>query len=197
MKQWRWSENYLVWSVLEVSSMASGAWLICRLASVAGDKVVGQSVAASTILLSITVAVVIQLWVRLNDLSALQSLSVDERRRLWATIRTRIRSLVWLVVFFSIFVFFVLGVTALTAAPDFSYSRALLSGVGAGIGASVALIAGVLVDLNEVAEFRWHFETTDQRIMRRDTALSELSKQEPGFENDEKLASYKRVSNGP
>jgi hypothetical protein len=197
MKQWRWSENYLVWSVLEICSMASGAWLICRLAGVAGDKMVGQSLASSTILLSITVAVVIQLWVRLNDLSALQLRNVDERRRLWTTVRTRIRSLVWLVVFFSIFVFFVLGVTALTATSDFLYSRPLLSGVGAGIGASVALIAGVLVDLNEVAEFRWQFETTDQRIRRRDAAVSELSKEEPGFENDEKLASYKRVSNGP
>jgi hypothetical protein len=59
------------------------------------------------------------------------------------------------------------------------------------------LITGLLVDLNEVAEFRWQVEGADQERKRRESALAKLNKpEECGFKDDEHIQGYKRVING-
>lgn len=58
------------------------------------------------------------------------------------------------------------------------------------------LITGLLVDLNEVAEFRWQVEGLDQERKRRESMLERISKPEEGFQNDEHIQGYKRVING-
>jgi hypothetical protein len=51
--------------------MALCAWGMSCLIDAAGIEVVGRSIAPATILLSVAVAIVVQLWVKLNELSAL------------------------------------------------------------------------------------------------------------------------------
>lgn len=76
------------------------------------------------------------------------------------------------------------------------FARPLVIGTGAGFGACLMLITGLLVDLNEVAEFRWQVEGADQERKRRESALARLNKPEDGFKNDEHIQGYKRVING-
>src|SRR5690242_12655654 len=147
MSSFRVADSKASWVLLELTAMGAAAWLMERLVDLAGPEQVGRSIAPATVLLSVVVAIVIQLWVKLNDLSALASLTPDERRRLWGQVRYRVRALVWLVIFFVSFIFVVLAVAALSAKNPW-WSASLLAGVGAGFGASLALLGGVLVDLN-------------------------------------------------
>jgi hypothetical protein len=110
-------------------------------------------------------------------------------------VQYRVRALVWLVVFFVSFIFFILVASVLSAAAH-DYSERALWGIGAGCGACLVLIAGVLVDLNEIAHFRWTVEMTDNDRRARDRLLAELTNSEPGFEDDAHMQGYKRVSNG-
>jgi hypothetical protein len=146
------------------------------------------------------VAIIVQLWVRLNDLSGLASLTPVERRRLWAQVRSRARALVSLTIFFTVFIFFVLATSAIATSQYSNIAslligpQDLLIGVSAGFGACVVLVAGVLVDLNEVANFRWTVETSDQAARKAAQIKDELRVSEAGFESDENIQGYKRVS---
>lgn len=195
MSESRWFDSYLTWLALESAIMALSTWGMACLIDVAGDPTVGRYIAPTTILLSVAVAIVIQLWVKLNDLSALSSLATAERTKLWKIVRAKVRALVWLVVFFVVFIFLVLTASILSAAEHVA-ARPVLLGIGAGCGACLTLIAGVLIDLNEVAQFRWTVEISDQERRRRDADLKRLSAAEPGFEDDEHIQGYKRISNG-
>lgn len=193
MKLTDWLDNKASWIFLEATTMWFSAWGVNRLVLVAGVDAVARSIAPVTILFTVAVAIVVQLWLKLNDLSALSGLKASERHRLWTSdVRYRVRSLVWLVVFFVAFIFMVLAASALGAAGH-SFAGPLFCGVGAGCGASLTLIAAVLFNLNEVAEFRWDIEGTDKEADRREEMLSRLSTQEDGFENDEHIQTYKRV----
>jgi hypothetical protein len=194
MSSFRAADSKALWVLIESTAMGTAAWLMERLVDLAGPEQVGRSLAPATVLLSVAVAIVIQLWVKLNDLSALASLTPDERRRLWGQVRDRVRALVWLVIFFVSFIFFVLAVGALSATKNLWWSASLLAGAGAGFGASLALLGGVLVDLNEVAEFRWKVETSDIAARRRSEMVGELRTPDKGFEGDENIQGYKRVS---
>jgi uncharacterized membrane protein len=194
VKAFRWSDNYLAWAAIEIAAMSFSSWGMFCLVRAAGVEVVGRSIAPATILLSVAVAVVIQLWVKLNELSALSSLTSAERTKLRDNVQRRVRALVWLVVFFVSFIFCILVASILSAAGH-DYAEPTLWGIGAGCGASLVLIAGVLVDLNEIALFRWTVEMTEHDQRRRDTQLAALSNDEPGFEQDAHIQGYKRVSN--
>jgi hypothetical protein len=193
MKAVRLIDNYLVWVGIQASAMAVGFVSIGFVLNEAGVESAARSFTAATVLLSVAVAIVIQLWVKLNDLSALQSLSPHERGRLRKQIGHRIRALVWLVVFFVGFVFFLLAVCALAFAHSW-IAEALMRGVGVGFASSLALIACVLVDLNEVADFRWKVETSDLAERRRVQTLEAIRAPDAGFEGDENIQGYKKVS---
>jgi hypothetical protein len=55
-------------------------------------------------------------------------------------------------------------------------------------------LGGVLVDLNEVAEFRWKVETSEIAAHRRTEMVGELRAPDKGFEGDDNIQGYKRVS---
>lgn len=189
----RWiSPARILWTVVELAAMTVSALVMVKILALAGAENVGKSAAPATVLLSVAVAIVTQLWVKLNDLSGLASLSVEERNKLSDKVRAHVRALVWLVVFFVTFIFFVLATSALAAAKA-ECSEALLIGVGAGFGACLTLISGVLVDLNEVAEYRWKVETSDASLRRRKEVLEELREQGEDFQGDQNIQGYKHV----
>lgn len=200
MKQYRLIGNFVLWSLGEFAVMAAAAWIMKGLIAVAGSGEVGKGITAATVLLSVAVAIIVQLWVRLNDLSGLASLTPVERRRLWAQVRSRARALVSLTIFFTVFIFFVLATSAIATSQYSNIAslligpQDLLIGVSAGFGACVVLVAGVLVDLNEVANFRWTVETSDQAARKAAQIKDELRVSEAGFESDENIQGYKRVS---
>jgi hypothetical protein len=200
VKQYRLIGNFVLWSLGEFAVMAAAAWIMKGLIAVAGSGEVGKGITAATVLLSVAVAIIVQLWVRLNDLSGLASLTPVERRRLWAQVRSRARALVSLTIFFTVFIFFVLATSAIATSQYSNIAslligpQDLLIGVSAGFGACVVLVAGVLVDLNEVANFRWTVETSDQAARKAAQIKDELRVSEAGFESDENIQGYKRVS---
>jgi hypothetical protein len=53
-----------------------------------------------------------------------------------------------------------------------------------------------LIDLNEVAQFRWQVETSDHIARRATRTINDLRKPEAGFEDDDHVQGYKRVVNG-
>jgi len=186
------AENLGVWVLVEVAAMGAAAWTMARVVGLAGVEPVGRSVGPATVLFSVAVAIVVQLWMRLNDLSGLTSLTPEERRRLWGQVRYRVRALVWLVIFFASFIFYMLAVSALASSKNV-WAEPLLIGAGAGLGAALCLLGGVLVDLNEVVEFRWKVETSDIAARRRAEAVGEMRKADADFEGDENIKGYKRV----
>lgn len=188
-------DNLLLWAGTESLVVAASGWLTSMLIDVAKMDAIARSLTPATILLSVALGVSIQLWSKLNDLSSLTSLTADERVRLAAQVQVRVRSLVFLVTFFVAFIFMVLTAAALSTSESL-VARPLVIGTGAGFGACLLLITGLLVDLNEVAEFRWQVEGADQERKRRESALARLNKPEGGFESDDHIQGYKRVING-
>lgn len=186
-------DNLLVWAGLEGAVMFASAQAMSTLIDVAGIEAVGAYLPPTTILLSVALGVSVQLWSKLNDLSSLVALASNERNKLFAQVRRRVRSLVFLITFFVAFIFAVL-VSAVLATSTSIMAQPLMIGIGAGLGASLMLITGLLVDLNEVAEYRWHIEGKDQETKRRESVIARLEKQEEGFEGDEHLKGYKRVA---
>lgn len=188
-------DNMLLWVGTESLVIATCGWLTSMLIEIAEMEAIARSLTPTTILLSVALGVAIQLWSKLNDLSALTSLSSDERTRLAAQVKLRVRSLVFLVTFFVAFIFVVLTSAALSTSES-PFAGPLVIGTGAGLGACLMLVTGLLVDLNEVAEFRWQVEGADQERKRREAALARLNKPEDGFQGDEHIQGYKRVING-
>ena len=185
------TDTFVFWLTIEIAAMTLCAFVVGAVGDCVGSQKVYASLAPATVLLSVAVAIVIQLWVKLNDLSGLAALSAEERTRLWGMVKFRVRSLMWLVVFFVAFIFAMLLAGALGSFE--STARPLTYGLGAGLGAFVVLIAGVLVDLNEVAHFRWTVETSDHVQRSGKASIEDLRKSESGFEDDENLKSYRQV----
>lgn len=193
MKQFNPAGNFVLWSIVQIAAMIVAAWIMDVVIDLAGVEQMGRAIAPATVLLSVAAAIVIQLWLKLNDLSALASLTPEERRKLWQEVRGRVRALVELVIFFIAFIFYVLASAALASA-GILMAKPLLLGVGAGFAACLVLIAGVLVDLNEVASFRWTVEASDIAAKRAKETLGELRKPDEGFGSDANIQGYKRVS---
>lgn len=188
-------DNVLIWACTESVVVATCGYLTSRLVAIAEMDAIARSLTPTTILLSVALGVSIQLWSKLNDLSALTSLMPDERARLATQVKLRVRSLVFLVTFFVAFIFLVLTSAALSTSTSV-FAEPLVIGTGAGLGACLMLIAGLMVDLNEVADFRWQVEAGDQERKRRESALALLNKPDAGFQGDEHIQGYKRVING-
>ena len=173
--------------------MAVGAIAIAALSDAVSSRLIAAGLAPSVILLSVVVAIVTQLWVKLNDLSGLDSLTAVESKRLKAIVTQHSNSLVWLIVFFVLYIYGVLAISA-TSGANLKYADAIVTGAGAGFGACVTLIAGVLFDLNEVAQFRWDVEIKQKAKKERESLVEELKTGDTGLTDDERLRSYNLVS---
>lgn len=192
MKKFRLTETPVAWAITQCAAMFVAGWVTAQLVVLAGPENVARTIAPTTILLSVAVAIVIQLWIKLNDLSALTSLTPSERNRLWQRITKKVRALIWLVVFFVAFIFYALATSAIAMTKN-PWAIYLLISVGAGYGSSLVQIAGVLVDLSEVAEFRWKVESSEQAARKKERMIGDLRTAESGLESDEKIQGFKRV----
>jgi len=188
------ADNLFVWAGFELAVMFGCGWVTSELLQVANMDAVARSLTPTTVLLSVALGVSVQLWSKLNDLSALTQLASEERTRLNAQVKLRVRSIVYLVTFFVAFILFVLVAAAMSTSSS-NWAQPMVIASGAGLGACMVLIAALLVDLNEVAEFRWQVEGAEQERKRRESLLGRINQADEGFRDDEHIQNFKRVVN--
>src|SRR3569833_3801451 len=105
MRRSRLVDNKIFWCVAVLLLEFGGCWAAGPIIYLSVLEAIGKVPSSATVLLSVAVAVVVHLWGKLNDLSALPSFTSRERRELWSIVRDRVRSLVWLVIFIVAFFF--------------------------------------------------------------------------------------------